>query len=65
LSELSVTERNDGAGDIVLGAAPPMMLWLTTAGWPGTPAYGPPVLEAIPHVRVVHDMIRRHQHRPA
>lgn len=65
LSDLSVAERADGSGDIILGVAPPMMSWLLTSGWPGTPAYWPPALEAIPHVRLVHEIIQRHQHQAA
>jgi hypothetical protein len=65
LSDLSMTERADGSGDILLGVAPPMMSWLAGSGWPGLNPYMPPMLEAIPQVRLVHEIIRQRQHQAA
>ena len=61
LTDLSMTERADGSGDIVLGATPPMMSWLAGSGWPGMSSYGAPVLEAVPRAREVYGIIRERQ----
>ena len=63
LSDLSMTERANGSGDIVLGSAPPMMSRFASSGWPGMNWYMPPVLEGIPGVREVYGIIRQGQTR--
>ena len=65
LSDLSMTERSNGSGDIVLGSTPPMMLWLAGSGWPGLNWNMPPILEGIPRVRDVYAIIRQGQNRAA
>jgi hypothetical protein len=34
LADLSMTERVNGSGDIVLGPIPPFISWFTGSGWP-------------------------------
>ena len=59
LVDLSMTERADGSGDIVLGSLPPMNSWFVNSGWPGMQSYGASVLETVPRVREIYGLIRQ------
>ena len=61
LSDLSMTERGDGSGDVALGSVPPLMSWFISSGWPGMNSYGPPTLESVARVREVYAIIRERQ----
>ena len=65
LSDLSMTERADGFGDIVLGATSPMMSCFAASAWPGVNSFAPPALEAVPRVREVYGIIRQRQTQAA
>lgn len=60
LSDLSLTERSDRTGNVLLGPAPTASL-LSNSGWLGSGQYEPPTLEGIPEARTVYDLIRRTQ----
>jgi hypothetical protein len=60
LSEISLSERPDGSGSVVLGPTS-ILSSFSIPGWPGSRQYAPPTLEGIPQARVVHDLIRRAQ----
>jgi hypothetical protein len=55
LGEISLSERNDKSGTILLGPAGAGAL---TSSWPGTARQLPPMLETIANARAVYDRIR-------
>ena len=57
MTDLSMTERADGSGDIVLVASSS----LSGFAWPGRAAHGTPMLEAVPNVREVYRIITDRQ----
>jgi len=57
LNEISVTERADRSGSIVLGRAHPFASWYAGANWPGTSQYLAPTFELIPDAKQVHDRL--------
>jgi hypothetical protein len=62
LPELSLQERSDGSGTIVIGS--PLMASpfpVQGASWPGTAKYQAPSLERIPAAREVFALIRSAQ----
>jgi hypothetical protein len=61
LGDVTVNERRDGSGDILLGAAP-FGVQAVNRGWPGSRPQVP-TLEFLPRVREVFDMIRHAQGR--
>jgi Bacterial PH domain len=60
LSDLSLTERADGSGNITFGSFQ-YPFGDAYRGWPGFSRYGPPTFEMIENVRQVYDLIRNAQ----
>ena len=60
LSDISLSERVDGSGSIVLGPTS-LSSPFATPGWPRSGQNTSPTLEGIPQARVVHDLIRSAQ----
>lgn len=65
LTELAVTERSNGVGDIALGAAPWMWSRFAGSGWPGIGSQLQPTLESISQSRHVYETIRQAQSKIA
>lgn len=64
LSEISLSERADGSGNIVLGPTPTANAFATPS-WSRQGQSSSPTLEGIPQARVVHDLIRQAQQASA
>ena len=60
LSEISLTERNDGSGSIIFGPVHPMAQRLP-AGWPGAGQYAAPAFDMIDRTKEVYEIIRQTQ----
>ncbi|MBW8864181.1 MAG: hypothetical protein JF609_04510 [Verrucomicrobia bacterium] len=60
LSEINLSEKEDGTGTIAFGPAYPMTQF-PGGGWPSRRGYTPPSFEMIERVRDVYDIIRRAQ----
>lgn len=61
LSEITLSERRDGSGDVVLGSTP-FGTRFVRGNWPGA-ATQVPTLEFLPRAREVYDLIRQAQAR--
>ena len=58
MSDITLKERADGSGSIVLGPSSGPYSWFAGSGWPGTGRYQPPTFEMIENVRNVHTILR-------
>ena len=58
MSDITLKERADGSGSIVLGLSTGPYGWFAGSGWPGAGRYQPPTFEMIENVRNVHTMLR-------
>jgi len=58
MSDITLKERADGSGSIVLGPSTGPYGWLAGSGWPGAGRYQPPTFEMIENVRNVHTILR-------
>jgi hypothetical protein len=61
LTDVSLTERGNGAGMITFGPVPPIYGWYAGAGWPGMGLYGAPCFELPSDARQVYEVIRSAQ----
>jgi hypothetical protein len=60
LADISLSEKPDGSGNVVLGRTS-ILGALVIPGWPGSRQYTPPTFEGISQARTVYDLIRRAQ----
>ena len=58
LSEISVREKADGSGTLLLGRPAPFSEWYQGLHWPGTSQFQTPGFEMIPEAKRVHDQLR-------
>ncbi|MFO0892355.1 MAG: PH domain-containing protein [Isosphaeraceae bacterium] len=58
ITDVSLTERGDGAGTITFGPVPPFYGWSGTAGWPGLGHQAVPSFELATDARQVYEIIR-------
>ena len=58
LADVSMTEKADGSGTIILGPSHPMYGWFGGSNWPGTGQSYVPSLELIDNARNVYETIR-------
>jgi hypothetical protein len=65
LTELSLTERRGGVGNIAFGStsAPPMSNWVGGSTWPRGGRYAAPSLDSIDDARTVYELIRNAQRK--
>ena len=64
LSDISLSEKADGSGNVVLGPTS-ISNAFAASGWSRSGQNPSPTLEGIPQARVVHDLIRHAQHGSA
>jgi hypothetical protein len=57
LTDISLQERSDRSGSILLGRPHPQYAWFAGTRWPGTAQYATPCLELIPTVKRVYDQL--------
>ena len=60
VTDLSLSEKSDGTGTLLLGPNSPYA-WFGTSGWPGGRQYMPPALDGISNARAVYEIIRQAQ----
>jgi hypothetical protein len=58
ITDVSLTERVDGAGTITFGPVPPFYWWYGGAGWPGLGHQAVPSFELAAEARQVYEIIR-------
>jgi hypothetical protein len=58
LGDVTLRERPDGSGTLVLGPTFPTYGMIQGVSWPGISQFMPPTFELIEHVREVHRMLR-------
>lgn len=54
LSDISLQERSDRSGTILLGRPQPYSSWMSGMRWPGMSQYSTPAFEMIPNAKAVH-----------
>lgn len=54
LSDISLQERSDRSGTILLGRPYPYSSWMSGMRWPGMTQYSTPAFEMIPNAKAVH-----------
>jgi len=57
LSDISLQERSDGSGTVLLGRPQPYSAWTSGFRWPGMSQYTTPAFEMIPDAKRVHDQL--------
>jgi PH (Pleckstrin Homology) domain-containing protein len=57
LTDISLQERADGTGTILLGRPQPYSSWSSGMRWPGMSQYSTPGFELIPEAKRVHDQL--------
>ena len=57
LSDVTMSQKNDGSGSISFGPGNPIASWLIGTSWPGIGANFPPSFDAIPNVSDVYRTI--------
>src|SRR5262245_33044685 len=57
LTDVSLTQRNDGSGTITFGPTHFMNSFVPSGAWPGTGRYAPPAFDLIERAREVYDII--------
>lgn len=65
LADISLQERSDRSGTILLGRPQPYSLWGSGMRWPGMNQYSAPAFEMIPNARAVHNQLLEAQHAAA
>jgi len=65
LTDISVQERADRSGTVLLGRANPLAGWQAGLQWPGTSQYATPAFELIADARSVHDQLVAAQRKAA
>jgi hypothetical protein len=58
ITDVSLTERGDGAGTITFGPVPPFDWWYGGAGWPGFGHQAVPSFELAGEARQVYEIVR-------
>jgi hypothetical protein len=61
LSDISLTQRNDGSGTVAFGPIHPMNHIFPAGAWPGTGRYAPPSFDLIERAKEAYDIIRNAQ----
>ncbi|HEY4082173.1 MAG TPA: PH domain-containing protein [Burkholderiaceae bacterium] len=63
ISELSISERSDGAGTVTFGPQPqnPFGAFGGMSSWPGAGRYQGPRFDLVPQARSVYEMVRKAQ----
>jgi len=61
LSDMTLAERSDGTGTILLGPSPVWGQWFAGASWPGTSAQQGPAFELIDDAKRVYGQLRAAQ----
>lgn len=57
LTDISLQERSDRSGTILLGRPQPYSSWSSGMRWPGMSQYSTPAFEMIPNAKTVHDQL--------
>jgi hypothetical protein len=57
LSDISLQERSDRSGTILLARPQPYASWSAGTRWPGMGQYSTPAFEMIPNAKAVHDQL--------
>jgi hypothetical protein len=57
LTDISLQERSDRSGTILLGRPQPYSAWSSGMRWPGMSQYSTPAFELIPNAKAVHDQL--------
>ena len=57
LTDISLQERSDRSGTILLGRPQPYSSWGAGVRWPGMSQYSTPAFEMIPNPKAVHDQL--------
>lgn len=65
LTDISVQERSDRSGTILLGRPQPYSSWASVMRWPGGSQYSTPAFEMIPNAKTVHDQLLEAQRAAA
>jgi Bacterial PH domain len=65
LTDISLQERSDRSGTILLGRPQPFSSWSSGMRWPGMSQYSTPAFEMIPNAKAVHDQLLEAQHAAA
>jgi hypothetical protein len=65
LSDISLTQRNDGSGSITFGPTHFIHGFFPGGSWPGTGKFSPPSFDLIEHAKDVYDLIRKAQRTPS
>lgn len=65
LSDISLQERSDGSGTILLGRPQPYSSWSSGMRWPGMTQYSTPAFEMIRNAKVVHTQLLEAQRAAA
>jgi Bacterial PH domain len=61
LTDISLQERSDRSGTILLGRPQPYAYWSSSMRWPGMSQYSTPAFEMIPNAKAVHDQLLKAQ----
>ena len=61
LTDVSLSERNDGSGTIFFGTVYPMGRWMPAGSWPGAGRYAPPAFDMVDQAKRVYETIRQAQ----
>lgn len=61
LTDVSMTERNDGTGTITFGPTAMWGQWFPIGSWPGAGQYATPAFDVIDRAKEVYDLIRKAQ----
>jgi len=65
LTDISLQERSDRSGTILLGRPQPYSSWGSGMRWPGGSQYSTPAFEMIPNAKTVHDQLLEAQRAAA
>jgi len=65
LTDISLQERSDRSGTILLGRPQPYSSWNSGMRWPGMSQYSTPAFEMIPNAKAVHDQLLEAQRAAA
>jgi hypothetical protein len=65
LTDISLQERSDRSGTILLGRPQPYSSWNSGMRWPGMSQYSTPAFEMIPDAKTVHDRLLEAQRAAA
>ena len=65
LTDISLQERPDRSGTVLLGRPQPYSSWSSGMRWPGMSQYSTPAFEMIPNAKTVHDQLLEAQRAAA